>query len=506
MEDVLFHPDIRPFLTNSEHSLIMLPEWEWLNWGYEPVKFKSLDDRTFSLFFEESYPGFVLQQVRSARWQMLLRPSHYLKQFHQRYAPQRELTARMKAAGFSSSDWGAYYHLVDPPIREAGYFLPSNIPRIWDYPTLDPFVFEPFGSREKFLLTRNPYYYAVDTEGRQLPYIDQVERVLVSDLTALKNSVLTGKVDFSGCFLKIADYKTYVAGSTQTGYSVRLLRPWQIQQAVILINFCPEQSELRPIVQDLRFRQALSYALDRDALCDELFMGFGVPSQATAGDDKPYYMEEFVHSYADFSPEKGRTLLNEMGLPVGLGGQRLLPDGAPLTMKLVYFPVTPMADEVAEVVSYSFNALGIGIETIRLDHGSQMGRYQEENRHIFSIWEMCGDDPLIPYQIGGLSDPVPLWWHWYETGGTYGVLPSENARYLYHLRDSLKREPDEAKRYEYAREIYRLQAENLWIIGTVAGVPQPFIHHKRLGNIARAEKEGWFLSTVLGGLRQWYFR
>ena len=72
---------------------------------------------------------------------------------------------------------------------------------------------------------------------------------------------------------------------------------------------------------------------------------------------------------------------------------------------------------------------------------------------------------------------------------------------LYMLRDTLKTACTDETCGRIAREIYQLQAENLWLPGLAAEVPQPFIHKKALGNLACAQARGYFLSTVLSGAR-----
>lgn len=505
VKDVLQHPQIHPFLTNSEDAFIMLPEWEWLNWGEEKVKLDVLDDYTFRLFFAKPYHSFVLQQVRNSRWQMLLRPAHYLKQYHEYYADTEKLRKQMEEKGFSAEDWGRFYNEIDPAVREAGYFLPARIPEIWKYPTLDPWVYEEGSNIEWGFLRRNPYYYAVDTKGNQLPYIDKIKRHILPDVQVLRQSVEEGKVSFSSCFLKITDAPVYKQKEKENGYCTMLLRLWQIQQVVLLINLCPKQENLRPIVQDVRFRQALSLSMNREEMQDKLFLGYGVKSQMTAGREKPYYQEKFAASYVEYNVKQANMLLDSMGLSKkNEDGIRYLNEKELIELQLVYYLVTPMADEAVALINEYFKKIGIKLVIIRLSHGSEMGSFQSANQHIFSVWEMSGDDPLIPYQVGGLSDPVPLWWKWYETGGREGVEPVKEAMELYQLRDQLKSSNKKEERIRIAGEIYRLQAENLWIIGTVAEVPQPFVYSNKLKNISSAEEKGYFTSTVLCAARQWY--
>lgn len=499
--DVLLNPKLRRFLTNSEGANILMPEWEWLVWGDRPVKLIISDKYRFSLVFGMPYHVFVRQQVRCARWQMLLRPSHYLKRFHEDYADAGALRERMEADGFGDRDWADFYQFRDPAVREAGYHLPVRIPEIWKVPVLDPWIFSEDSSAERMRLVRNPYFYAVDGEGRQLPYLDGIIRILYPDGEALRKAEWSGELDLCGCFTKITDAVRFMgrnavwagngeaaAGDVRgslpdvSGMRIELLPLWQVQQVILLINLCPEQEWLRPLLTDVRFRRAVSLSINRERLRDEVFAGYGTVSQLTCGRERAWYREEYAYAYADYDPKEARRLFLEAGLEgdelEGKGCFRYL--GRDVVFRMVYYPVTPMADEAAGRISEDLAGAGLAIERIRLNSGSDMGPYQEANSHVFTIWEMAGDDPLIPYQIGGLSDPVPLWWKWYETGGREGVEPTEEGKRLYRLRDEMKMAANEEQRQRLAAEIYRLQAENLWCIGTVAEVPQPFLYSERM--------------------------
>ena len=505
IEDVLLLPQLQKYLTNSADSHIMLPEWEWLFWGEKAVKVQIEDERHFTLVFSVPCHGFTQMQVRSARWQMLLRPFHYLKQYHYRYQTKESLSERMREDGFGGQPWDVYYHAVDPPVREAGYFMPERILRIWEYPTLDPWIYERESTPEHAILSRNPYFYMQDQEGVRLPYIEKIIRNRYSSQGDLMEVLEQGKCDLAGCFLKCTD-KRLDSEAVRRNYKLTHLRPWQVQQAVFLINLCPEQRWLRPYVQDLRFRQAVSLSLNRQRMRDEVFGGAGTPSQIAPEPYRPYYREDFVRKHAEYDPIRAGKLLDQMGICFCSreGEIRCFPDGEKAVLEMVYYPVTPLADEAAAFLKESLKRIGIELELIRLKNGSEMGKYQVRNRHIFTVWEQPGDDPFIPYQLGGLSDPCPRYWRWYETRGQEGTEPIPGVKELYRLRDQLKTAETEEERCEIGEEIYRLQSDNLWVIGTVSGVCQPFLAGKHLITGIREQEDT--LYSALSSVKIWRIR
>ena len=57
-----------------------------------------------------------------------------------------------------------------------------------------------------------------------------------------------------------------------------------------------------------------------------------------------------------------------------------------------------------------------------------------------------------------------------------------------------------------AKEMYELQAENLWVIGTVADTGAVLIYSKELGNIAIAKEKDYWTVTVADAAEQWFFK
>lgn len=505
-EDVVMHPAIHPLLTNSEGSVIFLPEWEWIAWGGTQTKLEVVDKLTFRFVFGKPYPTFVTQQVRSARWHSFLRPAHYLKAFHMLHRGPDELLPLMRERGFSPDQWGLYYNAIDPPIREAGYMMPAGIPDIERYPTLDAWMFVPGYGADRAELVRNPYYYKVDQAGNQLPYIDRIERSVAASTADIVRRLAAGLSDMQTNFLKLQDAQAIAEAPDSAALRTMLLPAWQGQQLIATINFAPEDDAVGRIVRDIRFRRALSLGIDRDRIRREVFLGHGRAAQASAPAYLDYFRDEFETSFAAYDPAEANRLLDEMGLRRrDADGWRLCADGSRPEFLMAFFPVTPPAADGAYAIARDWEKLGLRIPVHDLPTGREWGQLQVTNRIVFSIWEMVGGDPLIPYHEGGLSDSTPLWWKWYETGGAEGVEPLPAAKRLYACREIIKTSSDPAERTRMAEEIYRLQAENLWVIGTVAGNPQPFVHQRKLGNAAGAERRGYFAPTVLGAAEQWYY-
>ena len=126
---------------------------------------------------------------------------------------------------------------------------------------------------------RNPYYWKVDTAGNQLPYIDKVRVSIVADTEMMNMKAVTGEADFAGLNTTMENYTLYKENEEKGNYRVLL---WQRVQGVDVIyqpNLTYEEDlVLRDIFRDVRFRRALSLAINRDEINQMLYYGRLPPS------------------------------------------------------------------------------------------------------------------------------------------------------------------------------------------------------------------------------------
>jgi peptide/nickel transport system substrate-binding protein len=131
----------------------------------QPPKVEILDEVTIRYTWDKPNPYFIESQARAAPlW--LYRPAHYLKKFHIKYAPRAEIAeaARSTLGSDLGGNWVQIHRSVDAMYYDSNPGLP----------TLNPWVQTTRPPAQRFVYTRNPYYYRIDREGHQLPYFDHV--------------------------------------------------------------------------------------------------------------------------------------------------------------------------------------------------------------------------------------------------------------------------------------------------------------------------------------------
>ena len=128
----------------------------------EAPKVEILDETTIR--YSWSKPNWrLLPAIAGPSPLYIYRPSKYLKQFHAKYVDPAKMAEMIEERG--QQNWAALHNRKDNMYRNDNPELPTSEP--WVLATKPP--------SERFVFKRNPYYYRVDSEGRQLPYIDAVE-------------------------------------------------------------------------------------------------------------------------------------------------------------------------------------------------------------------------------------------------------------------------------------------------------------------------------------------
>jgi len=279
MEDFRFVVEDLLFNTDYTQSFP-----QWLRSGGErdgePVKFTIVDDWTFKLAFTKPYGGFPVRLAITGwvGYTEFLHPSHYLKKFHIDYATDEE-----------KAKWDEYieeYGIARNGdltwINVLNYFRQNN----WDvcqrrkmgYPTLNPWNLVS-ATDTLWTYERNPYYFKIDAEGNQLPYIDKLESTLVADMEMVQLKALAGEVDFMRESASLINMPMYKDNEEKGGFTTYLCNMHVISIDIGVNIIYGNDPGYRAMVEDVRFRKVLSLVIDREELIDFIYYGFAEPNQ-----------------------------------------------------------------------------------------------------------------------------------------------------------------------------------------------------------------------------------
>lgn len=406
-------------------------------------------------------------------------PAHYMKQFHPAFRDLDELLAEAKQAGFDT--WHQYFD----------YMTNKNYPER-KRPVLDPYVVKERGLTY-IEFERNPYYPFVDTEGNQLPYLDGVRINLVADRAMKRIKAFEGNAAIAGPHLFSSDIPLYIDGEEQGNYTTYIWSSGMGSESAIMLNLTHQDPEIREVFNDVRFRRALSHAIDRNEINDRLFFGMATPRQSTVIDSSQYFKPEYATASIEYNPELSKRLLDEMGVVDRNGdGIRELPSGRRFNLTMLF--VDSAATPIIELVLEFFRDIGIDV---RLDMVSRelLVERRIANNFDLSQWHIdyvtdiyFGATPtktFAPIGTGQEYSPWPAWIAWANSGGTTGEEPPAHIKQLIEWLQGYNQSIDPAKRAEYAEKLLQAQADNLWTIGTVGQAPVPVIVANNFHNVPR---------------------
>jgi len=204
--------------------------------GGELLKMVRVDEHTFRIKFARPYASFV--DYLAGLWNpTLYMPKHYCRQFHPKYAPPDRIEKMRQEGGFS--------HWTDQ-FRHKTYYVRNP-----EAPTIQAWLLRDRLSSQVQRWQRNPYYWKVDPEGAQLPYIDAVHFKLVSDAQAVLLQALAGEIDMQmrrigGInVVGIENYPLLMENRAKGGYRIICRDIFRLNKFAIYFNFTHRDRELR---------------------------------------------------------------------------------------------------------------------------------------------------------------------------------------------------------------------------------------------------------------------
>ena len=317
--------------------------------------------------------------------------------------------------------------------------------------------------------------------------------------------IVAGETDLQFQFIRLGDFPLFKSNEEKGGYRTMALPAWQDQLLIYFASLTPEDEVYAEIVQDKRFRQAVSMAIDRTEVKKSVFLDFGREAQYAPPKGSDVWEQYMDDAYMQYDVDAANALLDEMGLQWDDKREyRLMPDGRRLAIPFTYYEVTPTATPGAELFPEFMKPIGIDTQIKQVD-----GRlYWSQNR----AFEIHFADWWLPVQYMHIYGPAFFsvtafgWHNWIATGGEAGDEPPEDVKRLYELKEIMQSTGDAAERQAAHKEIWESQAENIWVIGTVAAAPVPFVYNANLGNIENAEDEGYYSVVVGDAAEQWFWK
>lgn len=430
-----------------------------------------LDDYNFELKFSKPYGAFVAAlNSWIPSYDILLKPAHYLKKFHAKYAQQAELDAALQEA--NETEWVNLLNLKDISHWDAGEL------RALGMPTLNAWILtEATDTRRIF--ERNPYFWHVDSNGLQLPYIDRVVNNLAIDNNATLNAIMSGKVTLAGGNnISLSQMPTLVQTASQFNRKIFTTGSFNYPQMLFLnhdFEYDKEGSIWQTMITDPdnRFGKAIAAAMDPDEVNKSVFFGkFGAPFMNNLGLDL----------------DLANQLLDELGFDQrGGDGLRLGPDGQPFIFRITFATEAPETAPVAELLKEQIQKAGLHVELEVVDV-TLWDQRRSANEIMASIkwndgtaWATGISEDYLPNHKGPWS---PMTWLYFTSEGENGRQPPQYIQDFYDLHTARKAYPPESEQgQQIYNQLYQWMSDHYVMIPTVGLQIKPNSVDNRLQNL-----------------------
>ncbi len=441
----------------------------------EPMVVTAVDDTTVTFDFPVAAPNYL---------------SNFATTYAQPFQPQHFFAAEAEANGLSIGEVAAIYYRGSDWKDVPSPLLDGASDRV--APTLEAFILVGEDTEGRDLVA-NPYFHIVDTQGNQLPYINEINEDYVPDAEVRNLRITNGEVDYKSQAVFLENFPLYAENQENGDYTVDLV-PGLGSSIFYSFNTTHPDEGLREIFTDVRWSQAMSVAINRDEVNEIVYLGQGEPQQSTPADPNTvsFVDEEDLTAFIDYDPDLANSLLDEMGVVDANGdGIRDRLDGSSLVIQIV-FSNQGAPIRMHELIESYWEAVGIQVEAREVTSDE----YREEgNNNNLDVTVWLNDGTTGPFIVSDQQSLVPpfgdffnpgtgfLWANWVETDGAEGVEPPADVLRLYELADEFAQHPLGSERSnEIGAEIVDIHVSNLWKIGIVGNLPEPVVHHNNLGN------------------------
>jgi peptide/nickel transport system substrate-binding protein len=418
-DDVVF--TFQVFLDEKLHS----PQRELLIVGGKPITVRKLDQ--YTVVFEMAAPYAPAQRLFDG---FPILPRHLLE--------------KAWTEGRLAQSWG----LGTPPSQIAG---------------MGPFRLKEYVPGQRIVLERNPYYWNVDGDGKPLPYLDSLVFVFVPNEDGQALRFQAGETDVISR-IGARNFAVLEREQKARGYTMRDLGPG-LEYNFIFFNMndlggkLPQVAARQVSFREQRFRQAVSSAIDREAIVRLVYQGRAYPLFGHVAPGNHWWLDANLPR-PPRSLERARGLLREAGFTWNRDGALLDPAHRNVEFSIVAPSSSPERVQIATIVQDDLRQLGMNVRVVPLEFRAMLDRLFNSRDYDAAVLGLGGGD----------ADPTAEMNVWLSSGGTHiwNLGQSRPATPWEAEIDDLMRRQLTATRYNTRKKLYdRVQeivAERLPII------------------------------------------
>lgn len=461
----------------------------------EPATVTKIDDYTVSFSWSNPH-GLFLQNLSAAYGVRVTQfPRHYMEQFSQTYNPEGVAQMMEEAGQTEYGPWwisrvGSYGH-------QAEYNDPAR-------PSLQPWIpTAPYVGAERFTFVRNPYYFKIDPECNQLPYIGERVFTLATDPEIRLIKTLDGEDFISRSELNQPTNRAVFFDNQEAGnyhFTDVINSDFNTMQLHMLLNN-PDEVQAA-ILQNRDFRIGMSYAMDRQTVIDTVFIGQGQPYQQGPRPESPFYNEQLATQYTEYNVDLANEYLDRVMPERDAEGFRLRPDGERFTFTvLVNAGFRPYFVDILQLLERNWEEVGIDMVIDSVPDDVFWPRRQDPEIDGF-VWigeNGSGLLPLVGANFHAFTPEAAFGWiAWNQlrlnpdaTVTAEPVEPPESIQRQYEILNELLQAVGIEAQTTLMNELLAISAEDFYTIGLSLPMGDYQVVNNTLHNVPDPSIAGW---------------
>jgi len=471
-----------------------------------------IDETTVRFFLPAPKPGLLAHFAFS--FAQGFQPKHFLAPYHPALNPDADKEAQKAGfenglavikAYFGNSDWtDTPSPLLNSPKKLAK--LPADV-----IPTLESHMTITDTTEGRHLVA-NPYFHIVDTQGNQLPYISEQDEVYKNDNELRILALVNAEADYKSQSLQLSSAPMLLEGQEKGDYTI-YLKP-EITLSNVSLNVTHQDLDKRKVFGDLRFRKAMSVAINRQEINEVALFGQGTPKQYTGFSPMPDFIDKKWESYMiQYDPGMANSLLDQLGMKDTNGdGARELPNGKKLVINM-QFATQGIDPQIVEMIGQHWAEVGIKT-TVKEVTPDEYRSQQSSNTLDAGMWRssqplaiVMGNNELWvpPFENYFGHRTGMLWAEYVDSNGSKGVKPPAYVMQLIEDVTEFQSTSIGSPRFEKLGErMVKNLVTNLLKIG-IAQAPAPIYHRNALKNFTEFKTHSYeYYRTYPYRGTQWY--
>jgi len=309
-------------------------------------------------------------------------------------------------------------HLLEKPYAE------GKLASSWSLATaahewagLGPFRLKEFVPGQRLVLERNPFYWKVDAQGNRLPYLEELDFLFVPSADAQVLRFQSGETDIIS---RLTADNFAALDRRSRGYTMTDAGPG-LEYNFLFFNLNenlpkapPDFARKQKWFREVKFRQAISFAVDRDAIVRLVYQGRGAPLWGPVTPGNRRWIDPAIPHPAR-SVERAKALLKEAGFFWSAG--RTLSDsaGQPVEFTIITSSSSAERTKMATLIQDDLRQLGMRVQIVPLEFRSLIERVTQTKEYDACVLGLASFD----------ADPNSDLNVWLSSGGTHLWNPEQ---------------------------------------------------------------------------------